>query len=273
MADETWYSSLDADTQTHLTGKGWDKLEPAAAAAEAVKAHYAAQRMIGVPPDQLIRMPKDAADPNYQSVYDRVAALSVPADPKGYTFENVKFADGTSLGDEDAEFVRGIAAKYKLPVHAAQGIAADLAARSEQAEASEAATRETTRSANNAFLRASYGADYDVKVFSATNAVEAAGLPKEVLEVISNLPAAQYKTAIDAFVALGQRMGEAALLRGAGAMPDPTRGMTADMALERVNALRDDRAWVQKYLAGDVAARDEFTKLNTIIAESRVPRR
>ena len=35
----TWHSVLDADLQTHVTAQGWDKLDPAAAAAAAAKSH------------------------------------------------------------------------------------------------------------------------------------------------------------------------------------------------------------------------------------------
>ncbi len=128
-----WFETLDAETLAHATAKGWNVPDAAAAAAAAVKAHHGAEKLIGHPADQVLKLPKDAADPSYQSVYDRVVGMSTPKDPAEYKFDGVKFKDGTDLAEEDRTFVRKMATKYKLPTTVAAGIAADLAARADAA--------------------------------------------------------------------------------------------------------------------------------------------
>ena len=264
MPDDTpWYSTLAPEEQAHVVAKGWDKDDLPTAAGKAIRSHFAAERLIGVPSDQVLRLPKDATDPAYQAALDRLHGMN-PTKPEDYKFEGVD--------EKVANSARDLAVKHKLPVAAAQQLAADLAAVQSATGATQAADAALTKAANNAFLKASYGADYDLKVFTATRALAAAGLPASVLEHVATLSQDQYKAAIDAFVGLGAKMGEAELLRGGNTPSDPTTGMTGEQAAARLGELQNDGAWVQKYLGGDAAARAEFTKLTTLIAEGRVPR-
>jgi hypothetical protein len=271
MPDPTWFSTLDADTQAHITGKGWEKLEPAAAAAEASKAHLAAQKFIGVPAEQLLKLPKDAADPTFQAAYDRIFGMVTPTTADAYKFDGVKFKDGSELDAGDVDFVRNLAVKFKLPTTVAAGIAADLAARSDTADGEAAAAVETTKAANNAYLRAAYGADHDFKLFGAQRAVEASGLPASILDHIMTLPQEEYRKGVDALVALGQRMNEVPMHRGTGSpIVDPTLGLTPDAAAERLKAFTTDVGLRAKFLANDTETVANWTKLTSIIAGGRV---
>jgi hypothetical protein len=273
MAGEWYETALDAETLAHAEAKGWKDADATKVAAAAIKAHLGAEKLIGHPADQVLKLPKDGTDPSFQAIYERVTGMATPPSADAYKFDGVKFKDGSDLTPEDVTFVRDLAIKYKLPAPAAQGIAAELAARADGSDATETAMRETTRAANRAHLMQAWGADFDRKSFSALNAIEAAGLPKTILEHIAALPAPEYRTAMDAVVALGEKMGEAAMLRG-GSAPrvDSTAGLAPPEAEARLSALQGDKVWAQKFLAGDVAARDEWTKLCTIIASGRVAR-
>lgn len=267
MADPTWFSTLDADTQAHITGKGWEKLEPAAAAAEASKAHLAAQKFIGVPAEQLLKLPKDASDPTFQAAYDRIFGM-VPA----RTAEDYKF-EGVELPEGDQKRIRDLAVKHKLPPAVALDFAADLSARTRDAVAVETSGKETTKAANVAHLRAAYGADHDFKLFGAQRAVEAAGLPASILEHIMTLPQEDYRKGMDALVALGQRMNEVPMHRGTGApLVDPTLGLTLEAAAERLKAYTTDAGLRAKFIANDTETVANWTKLTAIVAGGRVAR-
>jgi hypothetical protein len=265
MADETtWFQGLDADVQAHIVNRGLDKLEPAAAAAQAAKDHFAAQKVIGIPAEQVIKLPKDATDPSYQAIFDRVVGMSTPKTPEEYNFDGVQNKAGAKIADADAAFVRDIAVKYKLPLAAARGLASDLVLRGEATGTAQASATELNRAANNVALRTSWGGEYDAKAFAATKVAEAIGFTPEVLAAMAALPAEGYVKNMSALASLSSQLNEATILRGGNPVSDPTAGYSQEQARARLNDLRNDREWGRKYLAGDVAINDEFQKLTRL---------
>jgi hypothetical protein len=269
-----WYSTLDPEIQAHATAKGWTKAADITAGfAEAAKAHLAAEKLIGVPADQVLRLPKDASDPTFQSAYDRIVGMVTPKTPEEYKFDGVKFRDGTDLALEDADFIRGYAVKHKLPIAAALDLAAALTERAETSEAADAAAAETTKATNAAHLRMAYGADHDFKLYSAGRAVEAAGLPPALMNLIATLPAEDYRKSVDALVALSAKMNERPMHQGTGIpMVDPTASLTPTEARQRLDAFTTDPGLRAKFLAGDTDTVETWKKLTAIDAASRVPR-
>ncbi len=272
--DTPWFEALEPELKAHAAAKGWDKVEAAVLPAELVKAHYAAQKLIGTPAEQLLKLPKDATDPTYQSAYDKIVGMSIPKDPAEYKFDGLKFKDGTPLGAEDQEFVRGLAVKHKLSPAAAQGVAAELVARADSSDAGDTKASDERKAANGAYLLTQWGAQHDAKAFAATRAANAAGLSPEVFQHIATLEPTVYKQNMDALVALGEKMGEAAMLRGNVAMErDPTVGVTPEEAQKQLTAFNSDRAWQQKFFANDTETVSQWKKLTTIVAAARVPQR
>lgn len=268
--DTPWFEALDPETKAHATTKGWAVPDPAIAAAAAIKAHYGAEKFVGHPADQLLKLPKDAADPSYADVYKRVVDMSMPKDPSEYKFDEVKFRDGTPLGDDEAAFVRSVAVKYGIPIVAAKGLAAELAARADTYEEASTRSAVTTRDANVAGLRSREGANFDTFAGAVIRAAEVVGLPKSVLEHINGLPQAEYQASMDALHRLGTQMNEAAILRGGGGRQfDPTVGMSAVEARTELERLQADPAWRTKFVAQDATAVDTWQKLTRIMVPQR----
>jgi hypothetical protein len=258
VSEAPWYSGLDADVQAHVTGRGWHEKTPVEAAVEAAKSHFAAQKLIGVPPEQVIRLPKDATDPSYQGIYDRVVGMGVPQKPEDYKFP-------ATVAEADQAFVREIAVKYKLPEAAAMGLAADLRERGEGSAAAQANAAETTKAANQVALRTAWGGSYDQNAFSATRAAEGIGFTDEVLSAMAGLPAEKYVANMNALLKLSQQLNEATILRGGNPVRDPTAGLSQEQARERMKQLQDDKAWGAKFLAGDADTMAEFQKLTRLM--------
>ena len=64
-----WFEEgLDADHLTEITAKGWNKPLTPDVARSMAQAHRAATQLLGVPTDQLMRVPKDASDPLYPTI-------------------------------------------------------------------------------------------------------------------------------------------------------------------------------------------------------------
>lgn len=262
-----WYEGLDAETLAHATTKGWNVPDAAVAAAAAVKAHFGAEKLIGHPADQVLKLPKDAADPAFQGVYDRIFSMVAAKTPEDYKF------DGIDIPEDDQKRVRDLAVKHKLPPAVALDFAADLSARTRGAAETATAAAETTKAANVAHLRAAYGADHDFKLFGAQRAVEAAGLPASILAHIMTLPQEEYRKGMDALVALGQKMNEVPMHRGTGTpLVDPTLGLTPDAARERLKTYTTDAGLRAKFTAGDTETIANWTKLTGIVAAANVGR-
>jgi hypothetical protein len=234
MAEETttttppahWSAALPDPIKAHITNRGHDKEDAGTAAAKLAEAHYAAQRLIGAPPEQIVRLPKDATDPAYLEAYNRVAAFGAP---KEYNFESVKFKDGTAATPELTKMVSEVAAELHLPAHAATAIAQRVIALAEADDASAAAEQATAVAAQQAMLRAAWGANYDLNVFKTTKVTEALGWDKDTV--------ARLQTAVggdklmNALLSLAGKMGEAEIQRGDGSPSGAS--MTRDQAIAR----------------------------------------
>src|SRR5688572_23977637 len=78
----SWADGLDADTKGWVTGKGFDKLDATAALPELIKGYRGAEKTLGVPADQILRLPgKDAKPEDWRGVYTK---LGLPEKPEGY---------------------------------------------------------------------------------------------------------------------------------------------------------------------------------------------
>src|SRR5690349_6925227 len=58
-ANQPWYSTMDADNVAWLESKNWKQDDPLAVLPKALESYRNAEKMIGTPPDQLIKMPKE----------------------------------------------------------------------------------------------------------------------------------------------------------------------------------------------------------------------
>ena len=79
-----WHQGVDADLVGAWQNKGYDLTDPAKVAVETGKAWREAEKMIGVPRDQLVRLPHNTNDPAaWRPVWERLGA---PKEAKDYDF-------------------------------------------------------------------------------------------------------------------------------------------------------------------------------------------
>src|ERR1700738_3273044 len=99
MADETttpppvdapWFEAFEPEIKGHMQNRGLDKLDPAAAALQAIKDHRAAEKRLGAPADELVRFPKEPNDASWAEVHKR---LGKPDAPAGYDLSPLSPAD------------------------------------------------------------------------------------------------------------------------------------------------------------------------------------
>ena len=103
-ANTPWYQGNAAVTPEfigHWQTRGWHDLPPDQLAINVTKAYREAEKFIGAPADELIRVPKDANDAaGWGKVWQRLGA---PKDKDGYDFSTAK----SQFGDVDKALIDG----------------------------------------------------------------------------------------------------------------------------------------------------------------------
>lgn len=266
-----WFEDLDADALADVTAKGWNK--PAGEIVSAIfNSHREAQKYIGSDPSMIVKLPKDAADPTYASIRDRVVGMGLPKDAAEYTFDDVKFKDGTPISPEDQAFIRELAVKYKMPLDAAREFAQATASRADAFAEAAGAGAASAKAANDAHLKGRWGMEYDQKALLAANGVDA--LKTLGVNVsLDGLAGDTYVAAMNGLGALGGQLKEHAILKGGGALHNPTDGMTSDQARVRFEDLRQNPEWASKALTPGTTEAGYLSDLQRIIARGNIQAR
>lgn len=264
-----WYQGIegvDAELTGHLQSKGWDKLEPAKAAAAAARAHRQAEGLIGAPADQIIRLPKENNDPAWNSIWQR---LGRPADDKGYDFSGVKDAAGQPISEALAAAVRAAAFKANLTKDGAIEVARAVVALNDKSAADAKAETDAAVALERQELDKSWGANKAANMLIATNAFKAllaaSGLSQEkygqAMTALENTVG--YAGLHQILLAVGQKIGEDKFIGGRGPSGDGV--MTREQAVARKAELMKDAAWTKRYLDGGAAEQREMLTLNRLI--------
>lgn len=259
LAADPAFAQFDAETQGMFKNKGWDTKTPTEAAHEAAKSYREAERYLGVPKDQIVRMPKDAADAAGWKVFNE--RIGVPADAKGYDFKDVKFADGTAL---DASFIEAIA-----PALQSAGVSKDRAPEvikavvkfMDGAEATENAESTAKLAVERDLVQKNWGNNMEANKFIVRQAVMKLGLTESVVDALEKT--AGYSGTMNALLKIGQQMGEDRFVQ---TPPGGTPGiMTRDQAAARLTELKADSGWVKKFNDGDSHTNREFDNLTRLM--------
>lgn len=245
-----WYAGIsDEGLRGYVQTKGFK--DPAALAG----AYQNLEKLVGVPQDRLLKLPDKPDAPEWDGVWNK---LGRPDKPEGY---ELKF-DG-----DDALVKRMSAAMHKagIPKSAAaalneewNGYVTELIQQNETAQKERDAAELTA-------LKGKWGAKYDENVELGRRAGREFGLSEQEFQSIS-ASLGSGKT-LELFQRIGSKLGEAAPFNPGGGGSSGF-GMTAEGAKAKIQALTQDQAWTAKYLAGDVSAREEMTRLQQIAAGS-----
>lgn len=266
-AEAKWYSGFDPETLNYITTRGLADKDPAAAFLETAKAHQEAQAYIGVPKEQLLKLPKaDAPPEEWDDVYTK---LGYSKNADDYKLDGLKAADGTDVPDSFKDFVRAQATDLKLSPAAAAKFAE--AAYKHIQDGAAAQTGEQTAEATRAMeaLRQSWGLNYEANKVIADNAyaaiMAAAGFDQPTMtKAIQQLGASAGRAeAMQMLLAVGGKLGEDKFVGGGG--PGGSLGpRNAEQATARIAELKADTTWVSRYLAGGTAEIKEMNDLHTL---------
>lgn len=257
-AGTAWTEGLDAEIVGHAQTKGWDKLDPAAAAREIAKAHREAEKFVGADTKLLLRMPKDASDEvGLKAFYER---LGVPADAAGYDLTSVKVGD-KDLDAGFADFVRTTAAALHLPKDQAPALAQAILKQTEDATTAAAAERTAKIAEERAALDKDWGQAKDANLFIAKQAAEKLGVTKEAIAALEGQLG--YKDVMNMMLKIGQNMGEDKFVKNLN--PNVSGVMTREQAVSKKDELMHDTNFGKRVFEGDAQALREIRALDFII--------
>jgi hypothetical protein len=245
-APEAWTAKFEPEVKGYAELKGWK--DPA----EAVRSTMNMEKLLGVPADQIIRMPKADDAEGMTKVFDR---LGRPAKADGYKFtapegagENfVKNAQGWF---HEAGLTEGQAAKV------VEKFGADVAqTRKAAAEAEALRAKEGVEKLNK-----EWGAAMDKNTAIVDGVAREFGMSAE--QVLGLRKALGPDGAMKFLYSIGQKLGEDTFVAQNGGPKGFGNVMTPDAAKARITALKADKEFREKLVNGNVEAKAEWDRLH-----------
>jgi hypothetical protein len=261
-AAESWFKDIAGEDLGYIQNRGLDKLSAKDAILATAKAHREAERLIGAPANEVLRMPKDAADAEgWTRVRDR---LGVPADAKDYDFSTVKVGENAI----DPKIVDAL-----RPALQAANVSKDRAPDVMKAVASVLAARDTEGStaaaerlaAERETLKINWGSNAAANMITAQAGAKALGLEPEIIGALEKT--AGYAKTMEAMRNIGARIGEPTFISNQA--PGSTGVMSAEQAVATLAERKSDAAWTTKLMAGDTTTRAEFNNLTRVISAAK----
>lgn len=248
-----WHENpaFDQDTRAWLGTKGFDKLGADAALPEITKSFRNVEKLLGVPSEQIIRMPKDDTPEAWAPIYDK---LGRPTDAKGY---DIPVPEGQDTAY--ADWARGTFHELGLSSKQAKGLTEKWNAF--VAEKTQAAQTEYQNgvAADTASLKKEWGAAHEKNLQIAKGAAREFGLDGKVIDALER--SMGFAGVMKFMHAIGAKLGEDKFV-GSGKPGGFGDVMTPEAAQAQIRALRGDPGFTARYVAGDVAAKAEMERLH-----------
>ncbi len=247
-----WHASFDDDTKGWLGNRGLDKLDGEKALPELVKTARNAEKLLGVPADQIIRMPKDGDPAAFRTAMTRLGRpekadqyeIPVPDGDPG------EFAKTAATWFHEADLTKAqakvMAAKWN-----------EFAAAQAKAQADAGATKIAE---NEAALKREWGPAYEARLTAAGQIAAKLGLSDDVAGVLREKLGA---AGLAKFVfTLGEKLGEASFVTGEGMQFGGL--MSPAQATQKIAELQRDPEWRARYLKGGKPELEEMRKLQAL---------
>lgn len=253
-----WHDGLDPLLLGHAQNKGWKLDDPKAAFEAAAKSSAELQKHFGVPPDQLLRLPKDASDEaGWNAVRQRLGA---PKEAKEYDFSTIKYADGGELDQSFTDTMRGVLHKAGTPKDAAPEVLKAVVKWLGDADSAESAARTARLNTEMSQLKQEWGGNWEFNRLTAMQGARRAtgGDDAAAVKLVDAMQEAMgYKATMEFWRKIGSGTSEDTFVEvGKGGNVTTQNGAKA-----RIAELQGDQDFVKRYLSGDGKARQEMDSL------------
>lgn len=257
-----WHAGIDAGVIGAWQNKGFDYADPKGLATKLWESYSNLESHLGVPPDRLIRLPKDAADAG--AIAQMRAKLGVPNEAKDYDFAGIKFTDGTDLEAGFSDTMRGALHRAGVTKDTAPEIVKAVVNYLDTADAAEGATRAAALAQEKADLAKSWGPAAEMNRLQAMQAVKRLGIDPDTVNLLESQIG--YGKVMEMFRKIGAGTSEDTFVSGGRSDTGDGKPATAEAAQARLKELKADKAWGKRLFAGDAATKREFDGLMQQIA-------
>lgn len=259
VSQTPWFSGFDEETRGYIQNKGLASKTMNDAFLQVSKFHREAERMIGAPANELLRLPKDQNSPEWAGVYKRLGALNAPDE---YKFDGVKHTGDKPLNDALVDTLRKAAHSAHMSPDSAAEVAKSVVNYLDGIDANKAAEVATRLANEKKSLKDNWGANEAANMVVARAAAKALGVDENVLDALGNV--AGYAKTMDMFRQIGMKIGEGRFVQTDNNGGDKV--MTKEQALAEKTALKADAAWVKRYLSGGVEEKRRMEAIDRIIS-------
>jgi hypothetical protein len=252
------YASFDEGTRGYLQNKGLDKKTPLEALLEVSKFHREAEKFVGAPANELVRLPKDPNAPEWEGVHQR---LGKPKEAKEYDFTTVKRTGDKPLEGALLDTIREAAFEGNLSKDGATRVAAKIVKHLDQVEANSTSEKAAALITEKKALADNWGPNAAANMVIAQGAVKALGVTPEAVAALEGVTG--YAKVMEMFRLIGSKIGEDKFVGGGGG--GGTNVMTKEAAIAEKKSLMDDKAWATRYLNGGREEKKQLDALDRII--------
>jgi hypothetical protein len=246
-ASGSWTDSLNPEFKEYATTKGFK--DPAAV----LESYRNFEKLQGVPRERILKLPETAEATEWNEVYSK---LGKPATPDGY---GLKPADG---GDPKfTDWAKSTFHKHNLTAEQGQKIVEQFQEFTAQQEADAKAQHTAQIQEQTGKLQKEWGSAFNQNVARAQAAYRTFGLSDGAIQALEQ--SIGFDGVMKFMLNLGEKIGEHSYIAGDN---NPNFGdgaiLTPVQAQTKINSLKQDAAFRERYLKGDVKARDEMEKLH-----------
>lgn len=257
-----WFDGLAPEDMSYITNRGLEKGDARTAFVNAMTAHKQAEQLIGVPPNELLRLPKDLNDAaGWLKVHER---LGVPKEAKDYDLSSVKMPDGKDIDASFADALKASLLSANVSKDKAAVIAKSLVDVAAKADTSASDAKLAALNTEREALKIDWGPNSIPNLTICKNTVKTLGLDETVISTLEN--SVGYAKTMQAILKIGRAMGEDKFVQGGGNGDTPMDGTSAK---EMLDTKMGDTAWVARFNAGDATALKEFDTLTRLQQKQR----
>lgn len=248
-----WHEGVAPEVKGFWQNKGLPLDDPKAFSTKLTELYQQAEKFIGVPPDQIVRVPKaDAKPEDIRAYYTRLGA---PAEAKDYDLSALTEA---SLADA----LRPVLHDRGVTKDAATAVAAAVAKAMESKATQDKTLEEGKVAEERTKLQQNWGDKYNYNHLQAIEGARRLGITPEGVKALEGQIG--YAAVMEAMRKIGASTSEHTFVeRGAGGSAGDVT--TLEGAKARKAELMADPGWVDRYLKGGQAENREMTRLNQMI--------
>lgn len=248
-----WHDGVDPEIRGFWQNKGLPLDNPKDFGLKLTELYKGAEKYIGVPPDQVVKLPKaDAAPEDLRAFYERLGA---PKEAKEYDLSAVK-------DQAIADSLRSAMHDRGLTKDAAFAVATSVAKALESKTTTDNALTTNKLAEQKEALTRNWGDKYAYNHLQAIEGARRLGISPEGVKALEG--SIGYDQVMEAMRKIGANTREDTFVeRGAGGPAGDVT--TVEGAHARKAELMADPNWATKYNAGDPAAKREMSRLNQMI--------